>query len=299
MVNTEKIKQAPLHAHSFLKSAIREFKRDKIAMISLFFIIIVILGVFIGSLFIPKDAFTNVDIMDTNLAPLQNGHILGTDDGGRDEFLLLVIAARNSLSISIPVTVVIMAVGIFLGLMSAYYGGFFDWIWMRITDYLSIIPTLMILLTILTIINNYSIWTLVWVISLFSWIGSMRFFRALTFAERENDYVKASKLSGSSSLSIMWTQIFPNLSSQFYAQSALAFAANIGLETGISYLGYGLPYTTPSLGTLVNKATDPEVMTQSPWMWLPASLLILALSVSLIFIGQALRRVADQRQSLA
>ncbi|MFT8324239.1 MAG: ABC transporter permease [Oenococcus sicerae] len=282
-----------------MKAAVREFKRDKVAMVSFFFIIIVILGVFIGSLFIPKDAFTNVDIMDTNLAPLQHGHLLGTDDGGRDEFLLLVIAARNSLSISIPVTVVIMAVGIFLGLMSAYYGGFFDWIWMRITDYLSIIPTLMILLTILTIINNYNIWTLVWVISLFSWISSMRFFRALTFAERENDYVKASKLSGSSSLSIMWTQIFPNLSSQFYAQTALAFAANIGLETGISYLGYGLPYTTPSLGTLVNKATDPEVMTQSPWMWLPASLLILALSVSLIFIGQALRRVADQRQSLA
>lgn len=150
-----------------MKAAVREFKRDKVAMVSFFFIIIVILGVFIGSLFIPKDAFTNVDIMDTNLAPLQHGHLLGTDDGGRDEFLLLVIAARNSLSISIPVTVVIMAVGIFLGLMSAYYGGFFDWIWMRITDYLSIIPTLMILLTILTIINNYNIWTLVWVISLF------------------------------------------------------------------------------------------------------------------------------------
>ncbi|OEY81674.1 peptide ABC transporter permease [Oenococcus kitaharae] len=291
--------ESQAHAHSFLKAAVREFKRDKIAMISFFFLVIVVFGVFIGSMFIPRDAFSNVDIMDTNLAPFTNGHILGTDDGGRDEFLLVVIAARNSLSISIPVTIVIMAVGIFLGLMSAYYGGFFDWIWMRITDYLSIVPTLMILLTLLTIINNYSIWTLVWVISLFSWIGSMRFFRALTFAERENDYVKASKLSGSSSLAIMWKQIFPNLSSQFYAQTALAFAGNIGLETGISYLGYGLPYTTPSLGTLVNKATDPEVMTQSPWMWLPASFLILALSVSLIFIGQALRRVADQRQSLA
>ncbi|KGO24183.1 hypothetical protein Q757_08570, partial [Oenococcus alcoholitolerans] len=177
MENTKDIKVvknkkiADIHANSFWKAALREFKKDKIAAVSVIFIVLILLGVFIGAAFIPRSAFSNVDLMDTNLAPFTSGHILGTDDGGRDEFLLMVVAARNSLSISIPVTVAVMAVGIFLGLMSAYFGGFFDWIWMRITDYLSIIPTLMILLTILTIVNNYSIWTLVWVISIFSWIA--------------------------------------------------------------------------------------------------------------------------------
>lgn len=78
----------------------------------------------------------------------------------------------------------------------------------------------------------------------------------------------------------------------------LSLAGNIGIETGLSYLGFGLPESTPSLGTLVSYANDPDVLQNSWWMWLPASLLILVLMLAINFIGQALKRATDARQRL-
>ena len=115
--------------------------------------------------------------------------------------------------------------------------------------------------------------------------------------ETNRDYVRASKTSGTSNIKIIFREIFPNLSSLIIVEATLMFAGNIGLETSLSFLGFGLPASTPSLGTLINYATDPETMTARPWVWVPAAVVILLYTLLIMLIGQALRRVADQRQA--
>ena len=90
----------------------------------------------------------------------------------------------------------------------------------------------------------------------------------------------------------------PNISSLLIVEMTLNFAGNIGIETGLTYLGFGLPPKTPSLGTLVSYANNPLVMSTYWWVWLPAALFILVLMLSINYVGQALRRAADARQRL-
>ena len=262
---------------SLVHSIKEELKNDKLALISTFFLVAVFLIVYIYSMFLKQSNYVDVNIMDQYLAPLTNGHLLGTDNGGRDIIMMLMISARNSFNIAFAVTLITLVVGNILGVITGYFGGRFDLIFMRFTDFVMILPSM--------------------IISIFSWIGTTRLIRARTMTEVNRDYVRASKTSGTSDFKIMFREIWPNLSTLVIAEATLVFAGNIGLETGLSFLGFGLPAGTPSLGTMINEATNPETMTDKPWTWVPATVVILIVVLAIIFIGNALRRVADQRQA--
>lgn len=273
----------------------RRTKKDKLAMISTIFLVAVFLIVYIYSMFLKQSNYVDVNIMDQYLAPLTNGHLLGTDNGGRDIIMMLMISARNSFNIAFAVTLITLVVGNILGVITGYFGGRFDLIFMRFTDFVMILPSMMIIIVFVTIIPRFNSWSLIGIISIFSWIGTTRLIRARTMTEVNRDYVRASKTS-TSDFKIMF-QIWPNLSTLVIAEATLVFAGNIGLETGLSFLGFGLPAGTPSLGTMINEATNPETMTDKPWTWVPATVVILIVVLAIIFIGNALRRVADQRQA--
>lgn len=275
----------------------REFKKDQVAQFALILLALITIAIFIGALFVPRASFTDVNIMDQYLAPMTNGHIFGTDNGGKDIFALLLVAARNSLTIAFFVTVLILAIGTIGGLVTGYFGGKFDLIFMRFIDFMTILPVMMIIIVLVTVVPNYNMWTLIVIMTLLGWFNTVRLIRARTLVETNRDYVRASKTSGTSNIKIIFREIFPNLSSLIIVEATLMFAGNIGLETSLSFLGFGLPASTPSLGTLINYATDPETMTARPWVWVPAAVVILLYTLLIMLIGQALRRVADQRQA--
>src|SRR5699024_1118667 len=127
-------------------------------------------------------------------------------------------------------------------------------------------------------------------------MGIARLIRSKALQERELDYVNASKTMGSSDLKIMFTQVLPNLSSIIIVTMTLNLAANIGLESGLSFLGFGFPEETPSLGTLLSYSTDPQTLEYRWWVWLPAGILILVLMLAVNNVGQALKRATDARQ---
>ncbi len=275
----------------------REFKKDQVAQFALILLALITITIFIGALFVPRASFTDVNIMDQYLAPMTDGHIFGTDNGGKDIFALLLVAARNSLTIAFFVTVLILALGTIGGLVTGYFGGKFDLIFMRFIDFMTILPVMMIIIVLVTVVPNYNMWTLIVIMTLLGWFNTVRLIRARTLVETNRDYVRASKTSGTSNIKIIFREIFPNLSSLIIVEATLMFAGNIGLETSLSFLGFGLPASTPSLGTLINYATDPETMTARPWVWVPAAVVILLYTLLIMLIGQALRRVADQRQA--
>lgn len=273
----------------------REIVRDKIALFSLIFLILVITFVFGLSLFLDLKEIVKVDLFSINKPP-SSEFWLGTDYGGRDVFGQLIIGTRNSLLIGFAVTLISGAVGILVGLISGYFGGTTDNIFMRVVDFFLILPMLMIVIAFVTAVPGHGIVSFALIMSAFLWMGIARLIRSKALQEKELEYVQASKTLGSSHIKIMFTQVLPNLSSLIIVTMTLNLAANIGIESGLSFLGFGFPEDTPSLGTLISYARNPQTLEFRWWIWLPASLLVLILMLSINNVGQALKRATDARQ---
>ena len=281
-----------------LQVVLREFKKDKIAMFSFVGVTLTIISIFITASMLDQENVLKINLLERYTEPGMNGYMLGADEAGRDMLGQLVIGAKNSLLIAIWVTVITNIIGIALGIIMGYYGGIVDNVTMRIIDFIITLPTFMIFIVLVSILPEYGVLELVIIISVFQWIGIARLIRSKALSEGRRDYVSASKTMGTSDFTIMFKGVLPNLSSLLIVEFTLSLAGNIGIETGLSFLGFGLPPSTPSLGTLVSYARNPLVLAEKWWVWLPASLLILLLILGINYIGQALRRAADAKQRL-
>lgn len=276
---------------------IREFKKDKLALFSTALLVVILLVVFIGAIVIDQQKVMTVSILDKYAAPGE-GFILGADEGGRDIFGQLIIGARNSVVIGFAITIVTSIIGVSIGIISGYYGGILDNMIMRVVDFVMILPIMMIIIVFVTIIPNYNVWSFVFIMSAFYWVAKARLFRSKTLSEVRRDYVSASKTLGTNDFKIMFREIMPNLSSLIITNLTINFAANIGIETTLTFLGFGLPSNVPSLGTLIGYASNGDVLSNKTWIWVPASLLILVMMLCINYIGQAFKRSADARQRL-
>lgn len=229
-------------------------------------------------------------------APPSAEHWLGTDYGGRDIFGQLIIGTRNSFTIGLAITILSCLIGLSIGLIAGYFGGTIDNIIMRVIDFVMVLPFLMLVIVFITLVPTFNIFTFILIMSVFLWTGKARLIRSKVLTEKELDYVSASKTLGTPNWKIILFQVLPNLSSIIIVSITLNLAGNIGIESGLTFLGFGLPESTPSLGTLVSYARNPDVLQEKWWIWLPASIMILTLMLCINFIGQALRRSADARQ---
>ncbi len=276
----------------------REFLKDKVALASLIILVTILLTVFIGAFFLNQEEVMKVNLMGRYLEPGVDGHILGTDEGGKDIFGQLIIGARNSIVIGFSITIITSIIGVSLGIVSGYYGGRLDGAMMRVVDFIMILPQLMMIIVFVTVIKNYTIFHFVAIMSAFYWTFKARLFRTRTLSESRLDYVSASKTLGTSDFMIMFREILPNLSSLIIVNLTLNFAGNIGIETSLTYLGFGLPSTVPSLGTLISNARNADILENKTWIWLPAAIFILVMMLCINYIGQAFQRAADAKQRL-
>lgn len=277
----------------------REFKKDKLAMFSLIGSILLMIAIMIMAIFtIDQTEVMKIQLLERFTEPGVRGYLLGADEAGRDMFGQLIIGAKNSILIAIAITIIANVVGIGLGIIMGYYGGFIDNFFMRIIDFFITLPTTMIIIVVVTIIPSYGIVDLILIIAAFQWMSTARLVRSKALSEARRDYISASKTMGTSDFAIMFKGLLPNLSSLLIVEVTLSFAGNVGIETGLSFLGFGLPPSTPSLGTLVSYAMNPIILSSKWWVWLPASILILVMMLGINYVGQALRRSADAKQRL-
>ena len=284
---------------TFFTLFIRELKHDYFALISAVTLIILLLAIFIGTPIITS----RYDVMwitpsQFPVSPSESGTVLGLDRMGRDQFHLLFVAARNSLYLSFAITSLSFLIGIPIGIISGFYGGKIDNIVMRVTDTWSMVPFLMIVIVLLTVFSR-TVFTFILFFSLFMWAPRARLLRAATLAQKQQDYINASKTLGTPNFLIMVREIFPNLVDVTVANFVLIQAATIGIETGLSLLGYGLGWDYPSLGVMVGNARIPLNLQHFPWVWMPAMVLVIVLMLCVNFVGNALQRVSDPRQRYA
>ncbi len=294
-LNTENKQTEAYQAPSFAGLIWKEILHDKFALVSFVLLILIIITVFTGAYFTDPGTSTKVNLTQINKAP-SDKFILGTDSAGRDMVGQLFLGARNSFLIAFGVTVFCGIIGILVGLVAGFFAGRIDNIIMRILDFFAMLPNLMIIIVIISLIPKYNVVTFILVMTAFNWNGIARLVRAKTLQQSSLDYVQASKTLGTSNIVIMFREVLPNIASIIIVNLTLNLAGNMGLETGLTFLGFGLPFSTPSLGTLISYASIPENMQNRPWQWIPAALLIVVMMLCINFVGQAIKRAADAKQ---
>jgi peptide/nickel transport system permease protein len=285
-------------APSFFIVVWREIVSDKLALISLIFLIALFMFVYIAAANVDSESVVTVSLKKINQPPTTE-HILGTDPSGRDMFTQLVVGARNSISIAIGITLLCGLIGTIIGLFAGFYGGLVDNIVMRIIDFFSMLPTLMLVIVVVSVIPKYNVITFILILSAFGWIFNARLTRAKTLQQGGLDYVSAARTLGTPNWKIMFAQVLPNIISIVIVNLTLSLAGNMGIEVGLSFLGFGLPFGVPSLGTHLSYARVPENLRLRWWLWMPAALLIVAMMLCINFVGQAVKRAADAKQRIS
>lgn len=294
-VDSEKRRASISITPSGLSLVWHQIKKDPLAMGSFVVLVAILFFVYGSALVLDTKEMTKINFLAIHLPPSAE-YWLGTDYGGRDIFGQLMIGTRNSFTISFCITLLTAVIGLSTGMVAGYFGGITDQIVMRLIDFVITLPTTMFIIVLVTIIPQFTVWSFILVMTLFYWTGKARLIRSKVLAERELDYVHASKTLGTPDWKIMMFQIMPNISSLIIVNFILNLAGNIGLESALTYLGFGLPESTPSLGTLISYARNPDVLENKWWVWLPASVMILVLMLSINFVGQAVKRATDAKQ---
>ena len=273
----------------------REVYNDKMALFGLIVFILIVAIVYIWYPFIDQAAALRIDVFNRNQPPSAE-YWLGTDSGGRDMMLNLILSARNSFNIAFLITIGAGIIGVLVGLISGFKGGHVDNAIMRVLDFIGMVPFLVMIIVFVSIIPNYSVVTFSLIFIAFSWQGTARLIRAKALQQGQLDYVSASKTLGTRNIVIMFREVLPNLVSIIVSNLTISLAANMGVETGLTFLGFGLPHGTPSLGRLVFNASVLYDMQNRMWVWLPAALLIVVMMLCINFVGQALNRAADAKK---
>ncbi|MCM3114290.1 ABC transporter permease [Neobacillus sp. MER 74] len=267
----------------------KKFVKNKLAMISLFFLLLVTI-VSILAPYITTADITRINIGQMSLEP-SSEHWLGTDKSGRDVFTRLLYGGRISLLVGISCTFFVIILGTLIGSISGYFGGAVDSLLMRFTDFILNFPFLVFVIVLNAILFGKvnGLWVLIGTISLLSWGGIARIVRSKILSEKENEYITAAISIGCSPTKVIVKHLLPNILSTIIVQATITFATMIVAETGLSFLGFGVPQEIPSWGNMLNSANEPDVLQFKLWIWVPPALIITITILSINFIGEGLK----------
>ncbi|MFX1264947.1 MAG: ABC transporter permease subunit [Promethearchaeota archaeon] len=221
-------------------------------------------------------------------------HILGTDQLGRDVFSQMVIGVRITLVIGFVATVITMSIGTLTGLISGYYGGLADSLLMRLTDIFFVIPALVIMI-ILAAILPPSVYTLIFVIGIFSWPSTARIVRGQVLSIKERAYIERIRSVGGSDVYIMGKHILPAVAPLIVANTVLVTAYAILSEVVLDFFGLGDPGMI-SWGTMLYQAFGAGAMSSNLW-WLvfPPGIAVVVLLMGVSMVGYAMDEIANPR----
>ncbi|GMV54124.1 MAG: ABC transporter permease [Flavobacteriales bacterium] len=219
-------------------------------------------------------------------------HWLGTDDVGRDVFAGIIHGSRYALSIGLVAMSIALALGIVLGTLAGYYGGTVDLLISRLIEIVITMPSLFLILTISAMVEESSIWLIMLLIGLTGWTSIARFMRGEVLRVRNLDYVSAATSLGYSTRRIMFKHVLPNAIAPVLVYAAFGIVGAILLESALSFLGFGVPPTVVTWGSVLYKARS---STYAWWLAVFPGLTIFITVVAFNFIGDALRDATDPR----
>ena len=249
----------------------------------------------------------SLNLSDARLPPawIEGGslnYVLGTDDQGRDILSALFYGARISLLVGVASVVLSMAVGVGLGLLSGFVGGRVDAFIMRVCDVMLSFPSILIALLIDGVgramfpnaHDTLAFGVLIVAISLSGWVQYARTVRGSTLVERNKEYVQAARVIGVAPLRIMFKHVLPNVMGPVLVLATIQVAAAILTEATLSFLGVGVPPTSPSLGTLIRVGND-FLFSGEWWITIFPGLMLVLIALSVNLLGDWLRDALNPR----
>jgi peptide/nickel transport system permease protein len=278
-------------SQSYLQTIGRRFLRHRPAVISLFFLTVLIALALLAPIISP---YGPNKIAGKFSAPPSGKFLLGTDQVGRDVLTRLLYATRISLLVGFASTAIATAIGVVLGLLSGYFGGITDMVIMRFTDMVMSFPYILLVLVAASIFQP-GLYNIILILGFVDWPGVARLVRGNVLSLRETTFVKADKVAGMPTRHILFSEILPNTVAPILVYATSVVAISILDEAALSFLGMGVQPPTASLGNMLNGAQSITVLTTKPWLWMPPGILIILLVLAINFVGDALRDAVDPR----
>jgi microcin C transport system permease protein len=224
---------------------------------------------------------------------LGNYHWLGTDDQGRDVLARVLYGFRISVLFGLILSILSSAIGITVGAVQGYFGGWVDLIGQRLLEIYGSIPQLYLLLIISSVIVP-SFWVLLGILLVFSWTSLVGIVRAEFLRARNFEYVAAARALGVSNTSIILRHVLPNATVATLTFAPFIVAGSVTTLTALDFIGFGLPSGSPSLGDLLNQGKE---YLFAPWLAITGFVVIASILLLLVFIGEAVRDAFDPRKS--
>ncbi|KQL57389.1 MULTISPECIES: ABC transporter permease [Bacillaceae] len=270
--------------------------RSKTGTVGFFIVVAVILVAAFASVLAPHDP-NEINPINMLQPPMwiEGGsisHILGTDNLGRDILSRIIYGSQISLLVGIASVVVAGIIGVTIGIIAGFYGGWIDSILMRLVDSFLSIPNILFALVILSVFGP-SVWTLIFVLGVTNWVNYARLVRGEVLSIKEREFVKAARSIGVKNRVIMYRHLLPNVISSFIVISTLSVATTIILEASLSFLGLGIQSPDISWGGILSDGRD--YLATSWWLATFPGLAITVAVLGIIFLGDWLRDVLDPR----
>lgn len=281
------------------------FRQAPLVMVAALMTTVIVLAAVLAPLIAPHDPFNpaTLNLMDGFTPPMTPNamsgqvYLLGTDNQGRDILSTILYGARISLFVGFSAVLFAMVLGIFVGLVSAWRGGWIDSTLMRVADIQLSFPSILIALLIFGVARSLipvayreqmAIWVLIVAIGLSDWVQFARVVRGAALVEKSKEYVQAAQAIGVRPSRIVLTHILPNVIGPVLVIATIGLALAIIAEATLSFLGVGVPPTQPSLGTLI-RIGQGFLFSGEWWIILFPSLTLLALALSVNLLGDWLR----------
>ena len=280
------------------------FRKSRVTVIATVITLAMLLAAALAPWIAPHNPFdvATLSLLDSELPPAwsEGGDprfLLGTDNQGRDVLSAILYGSRISLAVGFISVVLAMVVGVAVGLISGYFGGLVDAIFMRIADVMLSFPTILVALLISGIVrgalpremhDNAALVVLVFAIAVTTWVQYARTVRGSTMVERSREYVLAARLVGRGPFAIIFRHILPNVMGPVLVIATINLAMAVLIEATLSFLGVGMPPTNPSLGTLIRVGNE-YLFSGIWWVVIFPSLTLVVLVLAVNLMGDWLR----------
>jgi peptide/nickel transport system permease protein len=276
------------------------FARDRIAVTALAVLAAILLAAIFAPWVTPQNPYNlaQLDIMDSKLAPGMKATAgftfwMGSDEQGRDMFSAILYGLRISLGVGVTSTFFALAIGMAIGLVSAYAGGWLDNLIMRLVDLQLSFPAILIALVLLAVLGQ-GVDKIVIALITVQWAYYARTVRGAALAERRKEYVDAARVMAFSDTRIVFRHILPNVLPPLIVVATVQVAHAIALEATLSFLGLGMPITSPSLGLLISNGFA-HLLSGRYWISFFPGIALLVTIVAINLVGDRLRDVLNPR----
>jgi len=279
--------------NALLQRNLLKFRTNRLALLGLFIIVFIILASLLAP-FITTYSPTFIDASQKLQQPSQT-HLFGTDRLGRDILTRLLYGGRVSIFVALTSAVLANGIGVILGCVSGYYGGKADAVAIYISEIFSAFPITMLILILVGFVGQ-GISNLIIIFALTGWTGSLRIVRSRILSLKKEAFVESCRANGIGGISIMFRHLLPNTLGPVIVNITLATAGYVLAESGLSFLGLGVPTDIPTWGNIINAARSLEIIKNYPMLWLAPGVAISLFVLGVNFLGDGLRDVFDPAQ---